>query len=78
MNLKEDAEDFGIDWDGPSIIEDVESVEVPVVQCPLQSQQLAILRSHIDPLSDCTDFGVGLYLATREIIVACSSISDSM
>ena len=51
------------------------------MESPLSPQQLTILRSHIDPLHDCRDFGVGLYLATQEVIntvtVSYSSTSDS-
>ena len=69
--LQEDAEEFGIDWDGSCVLEDVESVEIPTVECPLQPQEMAILQTYINPLADCTDFGVGLYIATRQIIMSC-------
>ena len=46
------------------VLEDVESIEIPTVECPLQPQEMAILQTYTNPLADCTDFGVGLYIAT--------------
>ena len=74
--MQEEASNFGIDWNGPSVIEnDHENiVEVPNVICPLEPQEMAILHSLFDPLdytNQDDDMGVELYIATREFVKHC-------
>ena len=45
------------------------SVEVPDTILPVNGSQLEAI-SHIQPLSESNDYGVSLYLETREIIQA--------
>ena len=48
---------------------DLGSVEVPDTTLPVNGSQLEAI-SHIQPLSESNDYGVSLYLETREIIQA--------
>lgn len=64
------AELYGEDPQGPPPNEfDLSSVEVPDTSLPLNELELEAI-SHIQPLSESNDYGVDLYLETREIIVA--------
>ena len=50
-------------------LHDLGSVEVPDTILPINDTQLEAI-SHIQPLSESNDYGVSLYLETREIIQA--------
>ena len=64
------ADLYGEDPQGPLPNEfDLGSVEVPDTILPINGSQLEAI-SHIQPLSESNDYGVSLYLETREIIVA--------
>ena len=61
---------YGEDPRGPPPNEfDLGSVEVPDTILPVNGSQLEVI-SHIQPLSESNDYGVSLYLETREIIQA--------
>ena len=64
---------YGVDWHGQICeCEDVEHVEVPATTLSLTPQQLTELQSSIDPLEQCADFGVSVYVAARPFIHASS------
>ena len=64
------AELYGEDPQGPPPNEfDLGSVEIPDTRLLINELELEAI-SHIQPLSESNDYGVDLYLETREIIVA--------
>ena len=63
--MQEEANEFGIDWNGPAVLEDVEAVELPLTECPLQPHELAVLQNLVNPLAECGDLGVHLYATTK-------------
>ena len=36
--------------------------------CPLNDYELQVLREVVDPLQECDDYGVELYLIAREFV----------
>uniref|UniRef100_A0A1X7TW60 Uncharacterized protein n=1 Tax=Amphimedon queenslandica TaxID=400682 RepID=A0A1X7TW60_AMPQE len=60
---------YGVDWDGPAVL-DNEDITVPPENCPLSEEQLALLKQSVDPLQDCEDYGVPLYVAVRNFVYA--------
>ena len=70
--LGESLEDYGIDWSGPVPAEtDSEIVEIPVTQNPLTPQQMDDLVQAVDPLEQCDDLGVSLYMMARTFVNEC-------
>lgn len=66
---QENFEDYGIDWDGPAVIEEENiNVEVPSTATPLQLHKLEILRLLVNPLEESDDMGVTLYAITKQIV----------
>ena len=65
--------EFGIDWNGPSILQDdTASVSVPNVICPLEPEELSVLQSHFDPHEpNIADLGVELYISVRRFVHFC-------
>lgn len=41
----QNIEDYGIDWQGPSVVEEEEAVEVPETPCCLDDEQLASIQA---------------------------------
>jgi hypothetical protein len=72
-----DPESFGVEFD-VELVAEAERREreeaainaVPPQQCPLDSAQLEILSSQIDPLAHSTNCGMDIYLRCRECITA--------
>ena len=64
-------EDYGIDWNGPLSVDNDNIVTVPDTECPLFPEQFSILQATIDPLQSCEDFGVQIYIETREFVYTC-------
>ena len=64
--------EFGIDWNGPSIVQDDDAVNVPNIICPLGCNEMAVLQSCFNP-HNCTDedLGVQLYLSVRHYVHFC-------
>ena len=61
--------EYGIDWSGPiSAVETEERVIVPDIPDYLDADQLIFLKSLVNPLEQCDDYGKGFYLATRQIV----------
>ena len=48
---------------------DFERVEVPNTPCPLSAVQAAQLRVSLDPMDQCEDLGVSLYLMHMPIFI---------
>ena len=61
-------DNFGIDWNGPIVTQVNEQVVVPITHCPLQNEELEQLKSLVNPMVTCDDYGVVLYIAAREFI----------
>ena len=45
--MQDELQHYGIDWDGPSAVDNDHTVEVPAVFCPLQRQELDVLQSFL-------------------------------
>ncbi len=73
----EEAEEFG-DCNGSAVLEeDITTVEVPSAFSPLQPHEVDVVRSFIDPMSECEDFGVCLYAATKQFVQEVLSLNNS-
>ncbi len=60
--LSQDEALYGIDWDGPSPLEDdAESVIVPECPCPLNDDEVDELAALVSPLQASQDYGIDLY-----------------
>ncbi|XP_063438044.1 uncharacterized protein LOC134719043 [Mytilus trossulus] len=66
----EQEEDFGIDWEGPIPVEDIDgtAVNVHTTNCPITPENFNELKRQIDPLLDRNDFGISNYLDTLQFI----------
>ena len=62
-------EEYGIDWEGPSGVQQ-DSVVVPSTDSQLTVTQFHALRRAVDPMEECDDYGIGLYTATRAFVYA--------
>ena len=62
------VKDYGIDWDGPPVVDSNEGVTVPTTSIPLNDHQMETLKSLVDPLSECEDHGVTFYVAVRAFV----------
>ncbi len=59
-------------WEGPTPhCDDIDCIEVPVTPSLLSHQQLVELKQTVDPLEQCDDLGVSLYVAARTFVRAC-------
>ena len=62
---------YGIDWNGPVVAEshhDHDQVAVLETQCLLTSNQLQNISSTVNPMEECNDYGLSLYIATRDLV----------
>ncbi len=75
--FQDELQQYGIDWNGPPAVDDDNTVEVPAISCPLQNQELDLLRSFINPLDECDDLGVSIYAATRSFVEDCIYAVDN-
>lgn len=66
--LQEEAAEYGIDWLAPTLTSDEECVNVPEIADPLNSQQVCLLQTLVNPLQQCEDYGKSLYIATNQIV----------
>ena len=72
--FQEDALEFGIDWTGPSVLENEDDnvINIPKVNCPLDNQELLVLESYFNPLNcDTDDLGASLYVTIRNFVQFC-------
>ena len=65
-----DVETFGLDPDGPipESDDDTVMISVPDTNIPLSQSSFDTLHTTIDPLQDCDDFGVDLYVRTVRLM----------
>ena len=66
---------YGVDWDGPLPIDvDTDSIHeqitVPESTVPLSSTDMDELVSTIDPLTECDDYGIGLYEQCIQFVIS--------
>ena len=69
--IKEEAAEYGIDWDGPTFRGEDDAgdgVIVPEVPIYLDSSQLSILKTIVNPLEECDDYGRSYFVATRQLV----------
>ena len=69
--LKEEINQYGIDYDGP-LPEDAndDTVIVPVVRCPLTTDEIETLVNTIDPLRDDNTYGIAIYEDVLHFVTA--------
>ena len=69
MYVQEEASEYGIDWSGPSSAGNVvERVTVPQIPDFLTTDQLSFLKSLVNPLKQCDDYGKSFYVDTRQLV----------
>ena len=61
---------YGVDWEGPPPSDEHNDVHVPETQCPLSSSLLTELHSLFNPLMDCNDYAIQLYLDVLQFVSA--------
>ena len=59
---------YGIDLSGPLNTENDESVVIPATVCPFTCQQMDELKRSVDPLEQCDDLGISIYMMTRAFV----------
>ena len=69
MFLQAEAAAYGIDYDGPTVEYTDNSVTVPETNFPLNTEQLQILSQAINPLRESDNFGIDLFLETKEMVL---------
>ena len=61
-------DEYGIDWDSPSGVDDEGIVEIPETECPLTGPQFEELKHQLNPLEPCDDYGISLYTAAKAFV----------
>ena len=64
LDIWENIDEFGIDWDGPVPQLDVD-IELPETDNPLNSQMMQNLRDQFDVTEESDDFGIEMYLNVK-------------
>lgn len=68
-------QEYGIDWDGPVTPDkDTDRVHVPRITPCLSEQQVTELSHAVNPLEECEDLGISLYILTRTFVYACQQV----
>ena len=62
-------EQFGIDV-MTEPVEDDNTVPVQEIECPLSAESINRLKELIDPMSDCSDYGIQLYLDVLAYVIS--------
>lgn len=67
---EEESSEYGIDWTGPAGFADEAEERVVVPETPnyLSAEQLSLIKTLVNPLQQCDDYGKGLYVATRQLV----------
>ena len=60
-------DEYGIDWNGPTGV-DHETVVIPATETPLSPAQLHLLRHTVNPMEECHQYGISLYIATKAFV----------
>lgn len=68
--VQEESSEYGIDWTGPAGFADEAEERVVVPETPnyLSAEQLSLIKTLVNPLQQCDDYGKGLYVATRQLV----------
>ncbi|XP_066301033.1 uncharacterized protein [Branchiostoma lanceolatum] len=61
-NDQADLNMYGVDWNGPTPLQEEEGIVVPQITPPLSVEQVASLMNEIDPLAESGCFGADLYV----------------
>ncbi|CAB5346870.1 unnamed protein product [Rhizophagus irregularis] len=62
ININEN--EYGIDWNGPTSLNNNEIVELFEINCPLNNSQYLELQNNISPLAESNNYGIEIYLYT--------------
>lgn len=49
-------------------VSDDDGVTVPETECPFPAEQMVYLQNAINPLEECDDYGLHLYIETRDFV----------
>ena len=66
LDMQDEMEQLGVDWEGPIHEETNETVSVPEILCPLRNADLEELLVAIPPLSQSMQYGLDLYERTLQ------------
>ena len=66
--MQEDANIYGIDWNGPISLIDDDTVIVPETTCILTDEDIEELKITVLPASFSESFGVDLYMSTFSFV----------
>jgi hypothetical protein len=68
--LQEEAQMYGIDWDGPipDHEDEVDWVTVPDCRCPLSAEDYDDLEHAISPTAASSNYGIDLYLSVVRFV----------
>ena len=66
--VRVDEQSYGVDPNDDVEDDSQREVSVPQTPSPLSDENLAILRSHINPQQNSTDYGVNLYIDTIKLV----------
>lgn len=72
LKLDEPIDDlvmYGIDPDAPPPDEEEYALQIPDTSLNVTEEQIAVMNLVFDPLEDCNDYGVGLYIELREQLI---------
>ena len=61
---------YGLDPGGPTPIEEMSSVEVNDIDCPIASAQADLLNQIIDPLAESREYSIEIYTQALATIYA--------
>jgi len=65
--VPENIELYGVDWDQPLPVENLNIVEVNPPHCPIPQDTFTSLQS-VDPLQECNTYGIDLYLQAFSLL----------
>ncbi|CAB4379907.1 unnamed protein product [Rhizophagus irregularis] len=66
ININEN--EYGIDWNGPTPLNNNEIVELFEINCPLNNSQYLELQNNISPLAESNNYGIEIYLHTLSVV----------
>ena len=66
ININEN--EYGIDWNGPTPLNDNRNIELIEINCPLNDNQYLELQNNILPLADSSNYGIDIYLHTLSVV----------
>ena len=62
--------EYGIDWDGPIVVEEEDADQVIVPECGtlLTEEDYATLQEEVQPLADSQNYGIDLFHAAVSFV----------